>query len=94
MHWQIREIRWAIPALNYFIRTLKATSADITKVNSILENARDNPDDFRSRAMVNKDAVPDLEDVEGDVYRSDDDVWQVFYNWRPDEIYVVHIVRI
>lgn len=91
MDWQAPEIRWAAPALNYFIRRFKPTLDDLDSVMALLEFVRDHPGDLDARAVVDKALIAALEGIKGDVYLSHDDVWHVYYNWLPDLIFVVHV---
>jgi hypothetical protein len=91
MHSQAPEIRWAAPALSYFIRKFQATLDDLDCVMALLEFARDHPGDLEARAIVDKALIAVLQGIKGDVYLSHDDVWHVYYNWLPDLIFVVHV---
>jgi hypothetical protein len=49
-----REIRWAKPALDYFIHQLKATTEDIDAVDVVLVYVRNHPKDDDARREVDK----------------------------------------
>ena len=86
MSWK-QEIRWSSPSLDF-----PGTTIDIGDINSGLKRVRDNPDEG-NRAVVDKSAIPELEDENGEVYVSDIDDWYVYTLWREDEIEIVLVLE-
>lgn len=83
------DVRWAKPAIEAFKKKYGPDDADA--VNAVLINVRDHPDNLRLRKLVDKkELLPDIEGVEGEVYVSTDGLWDVYYNWSREHIFVVH----
>ncbi len=72
MYQHSREIRWANPALDYFIHQLAATLDDIDAVNAVLVYVRDHPQDTIARRKANKEAHAVLRYLSGELYLSND----------------------
>ena len=88
MTWQVCDVRWAEPAIRAFLAKYGPEDADA--VNSILIQVREHPEDLSLRELVApEDLRPEIDRVEGDVYRSTDGVWEVYFNWSPLHITVV-----
>lgn len=88
MPWQRCEIRWAKPAIEAFLSKYGPEDADA--VNGILIQVRNHPDDIRMRKLIDpKKLRSEIESVEGDVYCSTDEIWEVYYNWSPEHMIVV-----
>jgi hypothetical protein len=91
MPWQEREIRWAPLASENFIHDFDPSLSDVDIINAKTAYARDHPNEASVRERINKENIPELRDIEGDVYLSRAERWLVYYRWLPDYIEIVHV---
>lgn len=89
-----REIRWKKPAIDFFLDELEATDKDVDAVNALLEYVRDHAEDDDTRCPVDKDGHPELEQSDADIFVSYTEDWEVYYNWLPSQIVVLHVERV
>ncbi len=82
------DVRWAEPAIEAFLSKYGPEDADA--VNAILIQILNHPDDIKLRKLIDPRKLrSEIEAVEGDVYCSTDETWEVYYNWSPEHIIVV-----
>lgn len=88
-----REILWKESAKDWLLGEAKATDEDIESINNLMVRVRDNPDDTGLRFLVDTAGHPDLQGLNGEIWVSYSDGWEVFYRWLPDQIVVLHMQR-
>ncbi|MGA2353436.1 MAG: hypothetical protein ABSG02_03000 [Terriglobales bacterium] len=91
MNLEEREIRWAPLASSEFIHNFNPSISDVDVINAKLAYVRDRPTDESALARVNTGKIPQLRDIEGDVYVSRAERWLVYHRWLPNYIEVVFV---
>jgi hypothetical protein len=94
MHWREPDILWTTPAQDRFIDDFHPTPADMTEISNTVKRVRNDPpgDDGKSAPLpIDKDSLPELRDVESDVFLCRAGKWFVYYTVLPTVSHIVFV---
>jgi hypothetical protein len=97
-----RKILWKRPALQEFISRFNPSLEDYRGIIQAVAASRDHPDSPTQtrglgdsgeahREPINKENIPELCDLQGDLYLTRFDLFYIFCEWVDASIFIVHV---